>query len=148
MDPTLSDTLTSLLGQAKLAVSSVVRVEVEKSSGLRRAEYMLLTLVVERQVSTNSQLAVLLAVQPPRVSVLLDKLIDRGFVVRRQSNLDRRSWLVTATDIGREVARLATHAVCSREADVLSRLLSTNERSDLERLLRKLVAAQNCRRAC
>ena len=76
-----------------------------------------------------------------RLVGLIDELASRGYVERRDSPIDRRSYALYLTKAGREV--LGQIARVSREhQDVLCAALAPSERAQLADLLRKIVDEQ------
>jgi DNA-binding MarR family transcriptional regulator len=56
---------------------------------------------------------------------LLDRLENRGYLVREVDPADRRSFRLPLTDLGREVAARALAAIADLEREALSRLDAT-----------------------
>lgn len=56
---------------------------------------------------------------------LLDRLENRGYLVRELDPADRRSFRLPLTDLGREVAARALAAIANLEREALSRLDAT-----------------------
>lgn len=97
----------------------------------------LLMFVVEKGSHTQTALASLLDVGRAAAGLIVDRLVERGLVVRCQDDDDRRSWLVTATPKGVDLA--AQVAVVDR--DIRDRLRSgvTREaRHELTSVLRQM----------
>jgi len=76
--------------------STVIRAEAEKQKQdgpwpeLSMAQFNLLTAIRAAGEITGSELAAQLGVSPPSVSVMVDRLVERGLLVRRRSARDRR----------------------------------------------------------
>lgn len=73
--------------------SSVARVEAEAHCGcpdLSMAQFNLLMAVQAAGEITGGELAGQLGVSPPSVSVMVERLVDRGLLVRQRSVEDRR----------------------------------------------------------
>ena len=70
---------------------------------LRRVDYTILVLVDANPHATNRQLARLLDLSMPYLTITLDKLAARGLVTRTRSEADRRSSLLRLTDAGRSL---------------------------------------------
>lgn len=68
----------------------------------------------------------------------VDRLADRGFVVRRPDPDDRRGVLVRLTEAGRHVVDGALEALLARESELLG-ALDARERGELSGLLRRLM---------
>ena len=68
----------------------------------------------------------------------VDRLAERGFVVRSPDPADRRGVLVGLTDAGREVVDSALEALLARETALLG-ALDADDRGQLSELLRRLM---------
>ncbi len=81
--------------------SSVARVEAEAHCGcpdLSMAQFNLLMAVQAAGEITGGELAGQLGVSPPSVSVMVERLVDRGLLVRRRSPKDRRKVVLRMSD--------------------------------------------------
>jgi DNA-binding MarR family transcriptional regulator len=67
------------------------------------AQVRALFILADREEATAGQLAKAAELNPASVTGMLDHLEREGIVTRRRSDRDRRSVLVTLTDLGREV---------------------------------------------
>ncbi|MDP1532283.1 MAG: MarR family transcriptional regulator, partial [Rubrivivax sp.] len=83
------------------------------------------------------QISQTLQMPPPNVSVLLDRLAERGLVQRQRSPTDGRAWQITLTAAGSELAQRA-HAISLTMESGLLAALSPGERALLQELLAKL----------
>ena len=72
----------------------------DKKSGnsLSMAQYQLLLLVNKQQTTTISGLAAELGVSIPSASAMVDRLVERGVLTRRQARDDRRKVEVSLTE--------------------------------------------------
>lgn len=104
---------------------------------LRPVEFTLLVLLLANDSASAKQLAQALDVPPPQVTQLVDRLVERGLVVRERSARDGRAIDITLTVAGRELARRAHRVSQTMEAAVLQPL-SPAERAMLFELLGKL----------
>ena len=82
--------------------------------GLSGRQYMLLAVLSSDEPPSQLELAGLCGLLPAQVVPVLDKLEERGLVARTRSETDRRRYVVTLTDKGREALA---------EADALGRRL-------------------------
>src|SRR3954467_6204325 len=82
--------------------------------GLSGRQYMLLAVLSSEEPPSQLDLAGLCGLLPAQVVPVLDKLQERGLVARTRSESDRRRYVVTLTDKGREALA---------EADALGRRL-------------------------
>ncbi|MEY2872634.1 MAG: hypothetical protein RLZZ373_5 [Pseudomonadota bacterium] len=104
---------------------------------LRPVEYSLLMLLAANAQLTPKQLAQSLALSAPNLTILLDRLQDRGALQRVRSEVDRRSQHVMLTDAGRALADEITIRTPAMEAE-LDGCLSRAERAMLIELLDKV----------
>jgi DNA-binding MarR family transcriptional regulator len=105
--------------------------------GLRPVEFSLLVLVQGNRDVTQKQLANALALSPPNLTLLLDKLVERGLILRERSAADRRVQHVRLTRDGAATARKALAASHEMERE-WSRQLSEAEKAMLIELLQKV----------
>jgi DNA-binding MarR family transcriptional regulator len=105
---------------------------------LRPVEYSLLMLVLSNGNDvTQKQLGQALTLPAPNLTILVDKLAERGLLARERSDVDRRVQRVRLTAEGARLARAAHACVPAMERE-WTRVLSADERSLLARLLRKM----------
>jgi DNA-binding MarR family transcriptional regulator len=104
---------------------------------LRPVEYSLLMLLASNAQLTPKQLAQSLALSAPNLTILLDRMQDRGVLQRVRSEVDRRSQHVLLTDAGRALAEHARTLTPPMEAE-LDDCLSRAERAMLIELLDKV----------
>ncbi len=104
---------------------------------LRPVEFTILVLLLANPQATPKQLALTLGMPPPNVTVLLDRLAERGLVQRQRSATDGRATNLLLTDKGTELARRAQRVSLDMESGLLS-ALSAAERAMLGELLHKL----------
>jgi DNA-binding MarR family transcriptional regulator len=107
---------------------------------LRPVEFTILVLLLGNGSATPKQLSTTLGVPPPNVTVLLDRLAERGLLLRQRSDTDGRATILRLTDKGTELARRVQRVSQTMEAGMLSRL-SAAERAMLGELLHKLAGA-------
>jgi len=105
---------------------------------LRPVEYSLLVLVASNGNDvTQKQLGQALSLPAPNLTILLDKLAERGLLARERSLLDRRVQQVRLTPKGTKLAREA-HACAPAMEREWARRLSDAEKAQLAALLRKM----------
>ena len=75
--------------------------------GLSGRQYMLLAVLSSEEPPSQFELAGLCGLLPAQVVPVLDKLEERGLVARTRSETDRRRYVVTLTDAGREALEQA-----------------------------------------
>jgi DNA-binding MarR family transcriptional regulator len=84
---------------------------------------------------TMSELATYLGLDRSTVTGLITRAEERGFLVRIENEIDKRSSRVTLTDTGQDLST-ACAAEIAREIEPVVAPLSTAERRRLDRLLR------------
>jgi len=104
---------------------------------LRPVEYSLLMLLSANAQLTPKQLAQSLALSAPNLTILLDRMQDRGVLQRVRSEVDRRSQHVMLTDSGRALADEIATKTPAMESE-LDGCLSRAERALLIELLDKI----------
>ena len=122
---------------AEVASRRVFQHHVGTPFKLRPVEFTILVLLQENQRATPKQLALALGVPPPNVTVLVDRLEQRGLLQRQRSTTDGRAMNLQLTDKGTELARRAQRVSLSMESGLLAPL-SAAERAMLGELLHKL----------
>jgi len=105
--------------------------------GLRPVDFSVLTLLRANPALTQKQLGATLAIAPPNLAVLLDRLQDRGLVVRSRNPADGRSQVLSLTAAGRRLISKARTKAVALEADATS-MLTDAERAQLIGLLQKI----------
>lgn len=133
--------LASLLGwqlaQAAVHTGHAFAQRIGTPLDLRTVEFSLLMLLRANDGCAPKQLAGALALSAPHLTVLLDRLEDRGLLARTDSAVDRRAREVRLTADGRALAESAAEAAQTMEHRLLQRL-SPAEGAMLFELLRKL----------
>lgn len=104
---------------------------------LRPVEFSLLALVRHNRDVTQKQLGQALSLSAPNLTLLLDKLVERGLLARERSELDRRVQHVRLTPAGEDTTRRALEASHAMERE-WSRFLSDAEKAMLSELLQKV----------
>jgi DNA-binding MarR family transcriptional regulator len=112
---------------------------VGKRFDLNKVEFSLLMIVQANPGIVPKRLARALAVTAPKLSLLVDRMQERGLVQRERNVADGRSQHLLLTDKGRRVAREAAAATEPMESELLQRL-SRAEHAMLIELLSKLTA--------
>jgi DNA-binding MarR family transcriptional regulator len=104
---------------------------------LRKVEFSLLMLLLANEGVSPKPLARALRITAPKLTLLLDRLQQRGLLARRPNPQDGRSQHVVLTDSGLHLAQAAQAAADSMERELLARL-SPAEHAMLIELLGKL----------
>ncbi len=110
----------------------------ESRLGLSAAQLFVLERLAEGPVSSMAELAGRTLTDASSVSVVVQRLAERGLVVRATSHDDARRTTLRLASAGK---RLLASAPRSPQADLLVALaqLSAGERKELERLLERVV---------
>ncbi|WP_426536884.1 MarR family winged helix-turn-helix transcriptional regulator [Bradyrhizobium sp. McL0615] len=87
-------------------------------------------------------LAGLIAYDRTTITGVVDRLVQKGLLVRNPSSRDRRARELQVTELGKRTLRGITPAVEAAQQTML-RGLTAKEGADLTRLLRKAIAAGN-----
>lgn len=122
---------------AELASRRVFQRHIGAPLKLRPVEFTMLVLLLSNGHATPKRLALTLGVPPPNVTVLVDRLVERGLVQRQRSSTDGRALELRLTAQGVELARRAQRVSADMESGLLS-VLSAAERAMLGELLHKL----------
>jgi MarR family transcriptional regulator, organic hydroperoxide resistance regulator len=77
--------------------------EIVSRQGLTMGQYWTLADIADHQPVSSTQLAVFRCVKPPTVSVIVDELVQDGYVARQTSPKDRRVVALSSTPAGRDV---------------------------------------------
>ena len=109
---------------ARAAVTTYATFErsIGEPFGLRKVEFSLLMLLLANAPVTPKQLLHALALTAPKLSLLVDGLVERGLVRRERNPADGRSQHLVLTERGRTRAREAADAAVPMEQALLSRL--------------------------
>lgn len=105
--------------------------------GLRPVEYSLLMLLLANGELSPKQLTQALSLAAPTLTMLVDRLHERGLIERQRSETDRRSQRVLLTAQGRALAEQAAAASPALNA-AFDPLLSPGEQLMLTELLKKI----------
>jgi DNA-binding MarR family transcriptional regulator len=141
-DAPLAELVGWRLARASVPVRQVFLTHVGGPLELRPVEFSLLMLLLANGRASPGQLAQALAVTPPKVTALLDRLAARALVKRQRNAADGRATDVLLTPAGRALAQRAHGAAVAIEAQWSAQALSAAERAMLLELLAKLAAAQ------
>jgi DNA-binding MarR family transcriptional regulator len=138
--PLNQDLLLSLVGyncrRAYLSIIPHFDARMKKFD-LRAVDFSVLTLVNANPNMTQKRLSQAVNVSPPNLAILLDKLEERGLIMRQRNPLDKRSQTLVLTPEGSRLCSRAEKTVSELEADATS-MLSTEERAQLLTLLQKI----------
>lgn len=132
--------LSGLLGyhiaQAAVATGESFERHVGKPFGLRKVEFSLLMLLQANGPLTPRQLAATLTLTAPNLTMLLDRLQERGLLRRERNPSDGRSQHIVLTTKGRRLGEDGAAAAASMERDLQSRLSRAEHAMLIELLCR------------
>ncbi|HEY9109501.1 MAG TPA: MarR family winged helix-turn-helix transcriptional regulator [Roseateles sp.] len=133
----LAHTLGYAIARAAVNTNQLFSQGVGDPLGLRPVEFTLLQLIFSNPDTTQKRLCDLLRVPAPQMTLILDRLQERGWVVRERDAKDRRAMHLRLSPAG---ARLAEKSLAAlREAEhVLDHVLTGGERLLLQELLAKV----------
>lgn len=103
---------------------------------LRKVEFSLLMLLHANGALAPKPLARALSVSAPNLTLLLDRLQERGLLVRSPNPLDGRSQHVSLSAKGTQLAQRAAQAAAPMEAEMMGRLSSAEHAMLIELLLK------------
>ena len=136
--------LQSVLGyqlvQAEIVTNAIYREYVGQPMDLRPVDYTVLTLISENPGGSLVRLARALSMTAANISVVVDRLEQRGLIARAQSEQDRRTQVLHTTRKGAELVRSATERIIAAECALLP--LTAGERALLVELLHKVACAR------
>ncbi len=125
------------LAQASILTTAAFVRAVGKPLELRKVEFTILQLVHQNSPVTATQVAKALAVTTPGVTIWLDRLEERGLLVRERSDVDRRTQNLSITRKGQALVVSALERLRQAESEILDNL-SAGERHMLLELLQKV----------
>jgi len=122
---------------------AVFLTEVEQAGfDLTPVQYAALAAISASPGIDQVTLAGLIAYDRTTITGVVDRLVQKGLVVRHASSRDRRARELRITDQGRRTLRAITPAVEAAQR-IMLRGLSDKEADELMRLLRKAIVAGN-----
>jgi len=122
---------------------AVFLAEVEDAGfDLTPVQYAALSAIKANPGIDQVTLAGLIAYDRTTITGVVDRLVQKGLLVRHPSSRDRRARELQITDSGKRTLRGITPAVEAAQRSML-RGLTGKEGADLMRLLRKAIAAGN-----
>lgn len=119
--PMLGDP-SAVFGDCVSSLAKVISVAVDlemERGGLRPDEFAVMQLFSQRPEWTATQLTEKTALDPSRMSRLVDQLVNRRLLHRRRSRTDRRVVNLVLTDYGGEMIVAAHSRIISYQAALL-----------------------------
>jgi DNA-binding MarR family transcriptional regulator len=108
-----------------------------KKFELRAVDFSVLSLLNANPNITQKRLSKAVNVSPPNLAILLDRLEERGLLVRQRNPLDKRSQTLVLTGEGAKLCAKAEKTVSELELEATS-MLTDSERTQLVTLLQKI----------
>ncbi|WP_088280601.1 MarR family winged helix-turn-helix transcriptional regulator [Ideonella sp. A 288] len=133
----LTDVLGYHIAQAAVVTYALFERHIGQPHGLRKVEYSMLMLLLANGPLSPKRLIQALALSAPNLTLLLDRLQERGLIRRERSQVDRRSQNIVLTAEGGRIARATAEAAAPMERELLDRL-SRAEHAMLIELLGKV----------
>lgn len=133
----LSDVLGNPIAQAAVTTFSLVERHVGQPFGLRKVEYLPLTLVLANGPLSPKNLVQARLQSAPNLTLLLDRLQALGLLRRERSQRDRRAQNVVLTAEGHRIAQASGAAAVPTESALFDRLSRAEHAVPIE-LLRKV----------
>ncbi|WP_457328558.1 MarR family winged helix-turn-helix transcriptional regulator [Rhizobacter sp. P5_C2] len=106
---------------------------------LKAVEFSILVLVAANERVNQKRLGQALDVSAPNMAVTLDRMVERGWVLRERCSDDRRSQRIALTPAGRRLTARAEKIAETMEDDAMQ-VLSPRERATLIKLLMRVAA--------
>ena len=125
------------LAQAAIPSGKIFSQRIGEPFQLRRIDFTILMLVAANPHVTQRQMSLALDVSAPRLTLVCDKLVERGLITRTRSEEDRRKQTIALTRRGAALVKKAEKIADGMEGELLGHL-SDEERAQLFRLLEKV----------
>ncbi|RJG23455.1 MarR family winged helix-turn-helix transcriptional regulator [Massilia cavernae] len=138
--PLDQDLLLSLVAyNCRRAYLAIMPLFHERMNGyeLRAVDFSVLCLLNANPNITQKRLSKAVKMSPPNLAILLDRLEERGLLLRQRNPLDKRSQTLVLTPDGERMAADAAQSVSEIETKATS-ALSDAERAQLIELLQKI----------
>ena len=105
-------------------------------AGLKLSDCAVIMVLGQMEPLTASQLSSRMAINPGTISLYVQRLVEKGFVVRERDRKNRRLWWLTLTGPGHEAYDAIIRGTAQYTRDFLS-TLQPDEQATLHRLLLK-----------
>lgn len=129
------------VAQAAVVTTETFDEHIGRPFQLRKVEFSLLMLLMANEALAPKQLAATLALSGPALTLLLDRLQERGLLRRERNPADGRSQHIALTEAGRRLARQSAAAANPMES-ALQQRLSRAEHAMLIQLLCRLAGTK------
>lgn len=122
------------MAQADIPAKSAFYKYIGEPLKLRHVEFTILMLVKSNPAIKQKQLSQTLAVSAPNITILLDRLVEKGWIERVRSEVDRRIQHIHLTAAGRRIADESHALSLSCEREMLKHLTPAEQAMLLELL--------------
>ncbi len=142
---TLPSELTKATAQMVMRTASIldpVRLQAWEESGLTLAQLRILFRVRALPGADVRRIAADIGITPSAVSQQVDKLVNRGLLLRSDKPEDRRYVQLELTEAGQQAPGHISE-LANRHVSALLQAMTDEEMADLRRLLEKLVAQES-----
>lgn len=136
-DGVLADAIGYHIARAEVTSHRLYSRHIGDPLALRPVEYSLLMLLLANGELSPKQLTKALSLAAPTLTMLVDRLYERGLIERLRSETDRRSQLVLLSEQGRALAEQAAAASPAMHA-AFDEVLTPGEQLLLTELLKKI----------
>jgi DNA-binding MarR family transcriptional regulator len=128
-----------ILFASKVMVNILAEALIEAGvQGLSAPQYRVLDMIYH-SVDKPAQLARMLDISPPAISVILAKLEEGGFIERGHTKEDRRRVVLELTGVGKDVV----HRVNTRRRKLINAVLDRMDEREIKQLETSLEAFAN-----
>jgi DNA-binding MarR family transcriptional regulator len=135
----LSHSIGYALAQATIVTGRIYTDCIGKLHELRPVEFTLLQLIAATTNVTQKHLCAALGIPAPQMTIVLERLLERGLIDRERAETDRRAQHIRLTPAGQQLAEESRAVSLRAEADALPGL-SAAEQAILIELLHKVAA--------
>jgi len=123
-------------------ISVAIFLEETRALGLTTVQYAALNMIDEVPNIDQARLSSMIAFDTTTLVKVLDRLTEKGLIMRTRSQTDRRKQLLNATAQGREVVRRIQPMIDRSEQRILAPLSPADQRKFME-MLTQLVNVNN-----
>ncbi|HHS7809033.1 MULTISPECIES: MarR family winged helix-turn-helix transcriptional regulator [Pseudomonas] len=128
-----------LLGRAALLKDRIIDTHMEPH-GITAAQFKVLIIMAQFGVDTPAELCRHLSLDSGSMTRMLDRLEQKGFLVRQRSEGDRRQVQLKLTEQGQQLADRLPH-IGADAMNELAGAVTTDELKTLEYILKKILLA-------
>lgn len=132
MDPNLDQYVNRLMSAwSKTFKKMHAEIMHHRELGLTGPQYHMLSIISKEKSCNVTYLSEMLEVKPSAITVMIDRLVQSGYVDRRHDEQDRRAVILSATEDGEKILEKAK----IRSRKVLKSYLSLVEQNELDVLI-------------